>query len=146
MGYADCGTYGALDDLCARRGLLRLGGLHCYDVLAGPKEIERLFAREAGTYLLTDFLLRSFRRTVIAELGLDRHPELWDDYFAHYRRLVWLAGRRSETLEREARRIESLFALPLEIIDVGVGGLEVELERLMTRATVAPDGKRYVRA
>jgi len=35
VAYADCGTYGALDDLCARLGLRRLAGLHCYDVFAG---------------------------------------------------------------------------------------------------------------
>ena len=35
LAYADCGTYGALDGLCARLGLRRLPGLHCYDVLAG---------------------------------------------------------------------------------------------------------------
>src|SRR5215471_8091206 len=36
LAYADCGTYGELDQLCERRGLARLPGLHCYDVLAGP--------------------------------------------------------------------------------------------------------------
>ena len=44
-----------------------------------------MLEREPGTYLLTDFLVRSFRRSVLAELGLDRHPELWPDYFGHYR-------------------------------------------------------------
>src|SRR5262247_1113970 len=32
LAYADCGTYGALDELCARYGVHRLPGLHCYDV------------------------------------------------------------------------------------------------------------------
>ena len=36
LGYADCGSYGALDELCSRLNLRRLPGLHCYDVLAGP--------------------------------------------------------------------------------------------------------------
>src|SRR5918993_4487265 len=31
VGYADCGTYGALDQVCADLGLARLPGLHCYD-------------------------------------------------------------------------------------------------------------------
>ena len=35
VGYADCGTYGALDEVCERLGLRRLEGLHCYDVYAG---------------------------------------------------------------------------------------------------------------
>src|SRR6266446_504612 len=31
LAYADCGTYGALGDLCERLGLRMLRGLHCYD-------------------------------------------------------------------------------------------------------------------
>src|SRR5690242_14159050 len=31
VGYADCGTYGSLDEVCDRLGLARLAGLHCYD-------------------------------------------------------------------------------------------------------------------
>src|SRR5215469_6341011 len=43
LGYADCGSYGALDDLCARLKLRRLPGLHCYDVLAGPARLREMF-------------------------------------------------------------------------------------------------------
>ena len=94
LGYADCGSYGALDELCASLGIGRLRGLHCYDVLGGAERVRALLAREPGTYLLTDYLVRSFERTVLAGLGLDRHPQLWTDYFGHYRRLVWLAQER----------------------------------------------------
>jgi hypothetical protein len=131
FAYADCGTYGALDDVCDRVGAARLRGLHCYDVLAGPEKIAELFEAEPGTYVLTDFLVRAFRRTVVAELGLDRRPELWPDYFGHYRRLVWLAQDRCEPLEAEARVIAALFGLPLQIVDTGTGGLETELEALL---------------
>ena len=77
LAYADCGTYGALDELCARYGVRRLPGLHCYDVFAGAPRVAAMFEAEPGTYVLTDFLLRSFDRCVLAELGLDRYPELW---------------------------------------------------------------------
>ena len=43
IGYADCGTYGALDELSGRLGLRRLPGLHCYDLLAGPDRVAALF-------------------------------------------------------------------------------------------------------
>src|ERR1700678_3397482 len=99
LAYADCGTYGALDELCTRYGVRRLPGLHCYDVFAGGPRIASLFEAEPGTYVLTDFLLSSFDRSVLAELGLDRYPELWADYFGHYRRLVWLAQQPSAALE-----------------------------------------------
>ena len=78
IGYADCGTYGALDEVCERLSLRRLAGLHCYDVYAGAARLQRFFDEQPGTYVLTDFLARSFARTVLAELGLDRYPELRD--------------------------------------------------------------------
>ena len=131
LGYADCGSYGALDELCARLNLRRLPGLHCYDVFAGPGRLRELFEAEPGTYLLTDFLVRSFRRSVLAELGLDARPGLWPDYFGHYRRLVWLAQSRDAGLEEEAAAIAAMFGLPLTRIDVGTGGLEHELARLV---------------
>jgi hypothetical protein len=135
LAYADCGTYGALDDVCERLGLGRLHGLHCYDVFAGADRVRELFDQEPGTYLLTDFLVKSFRRTIVKELGLNEHPELWDDYFAHYRRIVWLAQEPSEELEAEARSIATLFSLPLTVHHVGTGSLERELEELLASAT-----------
>ena len=35
LAYADCGTYGKLDEFCAANDIPRLPGLHCYDVFAG---------------------------------------------------------------------------------------------------------------
>ena len=131
LAYADCGTYGALDQLCARYGIRRLPGLHCYDVFAGADRVAALFDAEPGTYVLTDFLLRSFDRSVLAELGLDRHPELWDDYFGHYRRLVWLAQQPSSALAAEAERVAGMFGLPLTRVDVGVSRLERALACLV---------------
>jgi len=131
LAYADCGTYGALDDLCTRYGLGRLPGLHCYDVFAGASRVAAMFDAEPGTYVLTDFLLRSFSRSVLAELGLDRYPELWDDYFGHYRRLVWLAQEPSAALEAEAERVAGMFGLPLTRVDTGVSRLERSLASLV---------------
>jgi len=42
---------------------------------------------------------------VLAELGLDRYPGLWGDYFGHYRRLVWLAQEPTPALEAAAERV-----------------------------------------
>jgi hypothetical protein len=132
LAYADCGTYGALDELCARYGVRRLPGLHCYDVFAGAPRMAAMFDAEPGTYVLTDFLLRSFDRSVLAELGLDRYPELWPDYFGHYRRLVWLAQEPTPALEAEAERVARMFGLPLTRVEVGVGRLESALAALVS--------------
>ncbi len=134
IGYADCGTYGALDEVCRRSGAPRLGGSHCYDVYAGVAAMQATFAAEPGTYVLTDFLVRSFRRSVVVELGLDRFPQLRDDYFGNYRRVVWLAQHPTEELSALARSAAESLGLPLEILPVGDIGLERELERLLTQA------------
>jgi hypothetical protein len=138
LAYADCGTYGALDELCTRLGLRRLPGLHCYDVLAGPARMRGLFDAEPGTYVLTDFLVRSFRRTVLAELGLDTYPQLWPDYFGHYRRLVWLAQQPDPALTAEAEQVAAMFGLPLTVIETGTTRLERELRRLVEGETGEP--------
>ncbi|MCD4532971.1 DUF1638 domain-containing protein [Nocardioides sp. cx-169] len=134
VGYADCGTYGALDAVCADEGLERLPGLHCYDLYAGPSQVERLFADQPGTYLLTDFLVRSFARTVLQELGLDRHPDLRDTYFGHYTRVVWLAQQPDDTeLRAHAHQAATQLGLPLTVVATGHSGLERALGDLVDR-------------
>ena len=117
IGYADCGTHGALDKVCERLGVARLPGRHCYDLYAGEQEMTDVWEAEPGTYVLTDFLVLSFDRVIWRELGLDRYPEVRDDYFHHYSRVIWLAGRRTPDMERAAERAAELLGLPLEIID-----------------------------
>src|ERR1700761_5204227 len=131
IAYADCGTYGALDDLTAEVGVSRLPGLHCYDLYVGAAQAERLFAEEPGTYLLTDYLIRSWERSVIEPLGLDRYPELWADYFGHYKRLVWLAQEATTDLGEKATRIARKFNLPLTCVPTGTKQLEEALAPLI---------------
>ena len=131
VGYADCGTYGALDEVCADLGLERLPGLHCYDVFAGPSRIETFFEEQPGTYLLTDFLVRSFARTVEKELGLDRWPMLRDDYFGSYTRVVWLAQQPDDELHALAQDAADRLGLPLTVVETGSSGLERALEDLI---------------
>ncbi|MCA1782352.1 MAG: DUF1638 domain-containing protein [Dermatophilaceae bacterium] len=135
VGYADCGTYGALDALCERLGVQRLPGLHCYDLFAGTTIVEELAADEPGTYLLTDFLVRSFSRTVVHELGLDRHPELRDEYFRHYTRIVWLVQSTDPQEQAELRLLAQGAAdrvgLPLQVQHAGPGGLDRALADLL---------------
>lgn len=140
LAYADCGTYGALDEVCERLNLRRLPGLHCYDVFAGPERIEAELAAEPGTYLLTDFLVRSFRFSVLEPLGLDRYPELWPDYFGHYRRIVWLASEPDPGMAAEAERVAGLFGLPLTRIDVGTQRLERAVANLLADAAARGAG------
>jgi hypothetical protein len=145
VGYADCGTYGALDSVCEELDLPRLPGLHCYDLFAGASNIERFLDEQPGTYLLTDFLVRSFARTVEEELGLDRWPDLRDAYFGHYSRVVWLAQRPDQELSSLAQAAAARIGLPLTVVETGDARLEralADLVRPIIGGADGPDGAR----
>ncbi|MCL2419080.1 MAG: DUF1638 domain-containing protein [Conexibacteraceae bacterium] len=129
LAYGDCGTYGELDEL----GVRRLEGEHCYDLLA-RQEVREALAEQPGTYFLTDFLARTFEHTVVRELGLDRHPWLAEAYFGNYTRVIWLAQRPTAATHAAAARAAARIGLPLEVLPVGIDGLEQALEALMQPA------------
>lgn len=130
--YGECGTRGELDAVLAAEGVERLAGPHCYEMYADGQFGEIL--REApGTFFLTDYLVRSFDHLVIENLGIDRHPELRQDYFGHYTRVVYLAQTDDPELRAAAVRAAARLDLPLEVRLVGLGGLESRLVELMGR-------------
>ena len=127
VAYGDCGTGGALDAVLREEGVERLPGAHCYEFFAGPQAFAELAEAEPGTFYLTDFLVRHFERLVVRGLGMDRHPELAQEYFRNYRKVVYLSQIPSPSLIERAHQIASRLGLAFEHRHTGFGELGTRL-------------------
>lgn len=132
--YGDCGTSGKLDELLETEGVIRIAGPHCYEMYAGKVDFDVMMEENAGTYFLTDYLLRSFESLIIKGMGLDKHPDLAEMYFANYSRLVYLAQQEDQELYEKAQWAADYLKLELEIRQVNYGELESRLAELMNKA------------
>jgi hypothetical protein len=138
VAYGDCGTGGQLDAVLRQEGVERLAGAHCYEFFAGARAFAELADAEPGTFYLTDFLTRHFERLVVRGLGIDRHPELAQEYFRNYRKVVYFAQTASPTLLEQARRIASRLGLAFEHRHTGLGELGTRLTMLAAAADGTP--------
>ena len=93
----------ALTPISNAEKIPRIPGPHCYEMFLGDTAFEEEMERELGTFFLTDYMVRHFERIVMQGMGLRRHPELRDMYFAHYRRVLYIAQTRDPALEGEGR-------------------------------------------
>jgi len=131
VAYADCGTGGQIDALLAEeamRGIERLPGAHCYSFYAGEQRFSELAEQDLGTFYLTDFLVEHFDRLIIRGLGLDDHPELREQLFANYTKVVYLSQRQDSWLEQQAKKAAEFLALGFEVVPCGYGDLHTGLQ------------------
>lgn len=123
VGYADCGTGGRIDAVCAEEGVVRIGGPHCYAFFDGTEAFANRADAEIAAFYLTDFLVRQFDTIVWKGLGLDRHPELRDMYFGNYDRVVYLAQTEDPTLDQAAAAAARRLGLAFVRRKTGYGDL-----------------------
>lgn len=129
IGYAECGTQGELDKICAEEGITRLEGPHCYSFFTGNEKFLAGTETEFTAFYLTDFLARQFEAFVIEPLKLDQHPEIRDMVFGNYTKIVYLAQTVDAALEKKARWAAQYLGLEYEYRFTGYGDLEAELKR-----------------
>lgn len=130
--YGDCGSKGVLDKLLDQLDMERIEGPHCYEMYGGSA-FSVYLDEEPGTFFLTDFLVRGYRGTIWRGLGLDRYPELKDEYFRHYRRIVYFTQAGDPNLSQKAQQIADELGLSLQIHHTGYGLLETRLVDWMER-------------
>jgi len=123
VAYADCGTGGGIDRVCAAHGVERLPGPHCYATFAARPVFDALMDEEPGSFFLTDYLVRHFDALIVKGLQLDRHPALLGLFFGNYRRVVYLAQSDDSDLRARAAAAAARLGLDLEVRATGMGEL-----------------------
>jgi hypothetical protein len=127
--YGDCGTGGGIDKVLAEEAgivpIERIEGPHCYAFFSGNAKFAAAAEGEDMTvFYLTDYLARHFDKLVWSGLlGLDRHPELRDDYFRHYTKVVYLAQTNDLALDAKAEAAAKRLGLAYERRFTGYGEL-----------------------
>src|SRR3954451_15704758 len=121
IGYADCGTGGALDALLERHPeATRLPGDHCYEFFSGTQAFEAMHEEELGTFFLTDFLAKHFDALLWQGLGLDRRSTLLDLYLGTYTRVVLISPATDESIVTRDRQASGRLGLEFENRHVGL--------------------------
>ena len=130
VAYADCGTGGHLDAVCEKHGVERIAGPHCFSFYMGNQDFEDQGDELLTSFFMTDFLARHFETFLVKPLGLDRHPELRDMYFAHYTRMLYIAQTDDEVLTQNAIKAAEFLGLEYEKRLTGYGDLTNSLAAL----------------
>jgi len=128
VAYSDCGTGGLLDKMLREENVERLPGAHCYEMFAGKDKFRDLHESEPGTFYLTDFLATHFDRLVIHGLSLDKYPELKDQFFGNYKKLVYLSQKEDAGVEKKAQAAAQYLGVSYEKVVTGDRFLESELQ------------------
>lgn len=127
LGYAECGTQGEIDKICAEENIERIGGPHCYAFFTGTEKFLAECEDECTAFYLTDLITRQFEAFIIEPLKLDKHPELRDMVFGNYTKIVYLAQTEDPALQEKARWAADYLKLDYEYRFTGYGDLEREL-------------------
>ncbi len=128
--YGHCGAFD-LDGILKKYGAVRPLGPHCYEMFGG-EEFPRVMEEEIGTFILTDFLVHAWQKFVVQGLKMDKHPELQQLMFGHYKRMVYFTQEENNAdLLSRAGEIAASLGLDLEIRHTGYGDLENRLVAIM---------------
>ncbi|MGB3501017.1 MAG: DUF1638 domain-containing protein [Mesorhizobium sp.] len=134
IGYAECGTQGQIDKICAEENVARIEGPHCYAFYSGNEAFAKIAEDEFSAFYLTDLIARQFEAFIIEPLKLDKHPELKEMVFGNYTKIVYLAQTDDPALQAKAKWAADYLGLDYEYRFTGYGDLIPALERAAAEA------------
>ncbi len=132
LGYADCGTAGELREIAEQEGIEMLPGAHCYQFFAGERAFDEMHRDDPTAFYLTDYLVKHFDRLIMANLGIEAHPELRDMYFGNYTKMIYLAQTDDPVLDAMSQSCAAKLGLAFERVRTTYGDLEPAVVHIAT--------------
>jgi hypothetical protein len=127
--YGDC--FPGIEESCQQRGVIKVPGHYCYEMLLGTERFQRLIEEIAGTYFAEVELILHFEEYCARPLEL-YDEEMRKYCFAHYKRLLYVRQPSdSNLLVSQAGEVAEFLDLYLDISDADYSQLDKELIELL---------------
>ncbi|MBE0481773.1 MAG: DUF1638 domain-containing protein [Dehalococcoidia bacterium] len=126
--YGEC--FPEIDRFCKQRGVEKVPGHYCYEMLLGSERFNKLLDETVGTYFAEQDLILNFQEYCVKPLELD-DEDMKKCYFGQYRRLLYVRQPSDPDLSPEAGHVARLLGLSLEVRDVDYSYLREDLARLL---------------
>ena len=119
-----------MSSFCHRLGVVKVPGLHCFQMLLGNERYQSAIDEIPGTYFLDSSLILNFEEYCAEPL------ELYDDemkrlVFEHYERIMYVRQPPDPDLVSRASEVAEFLHLSLEIRDADYSHLEQILTDLI---------------
>ena len=122
--YGNC--FPGIEAFCQQRGVIKVPGHYCYEMLLGSERFQQLIEEIAGTYFLEKDLILNFEEYCSKPLEL-HNEDMRNFCFEHYQRLLYIRQPSDPDLMPRASEIAEFLSLFLETSDADYSSLEKKL-------------------
>ncbi len=122
--YGQC--FPGIGHLLGKLSVPRVQCSHCFEIFLGANRYAQLIDAAAGTFFLEKHLLLDFEESCWKPLELD-DPMLRAEYFAHYRKLVYIRQPLDPEILQTAESIAARLELAFQVEDADYRDLEKRL-------------------
>ena len=124
----DC--FPGIDDFCKRRGVIKVPGSYCYEMLLGSNRFKQLIDEATGTYFLEEGLIINFEDYCLQPLEL-QDDEMRRQCFEHYKRLLYIRQPADPNLIPRANELAQFLGLSLEVQDADYSHIDKTFTELL---------------